>query len=446
MVHNDKVKLTDKQKQAAKLLADPTKTYYLFYGGSRSGKTMLSCLFIRHRARTYAGSKHLVARFSFANAKKTVWLHTLYPLMVEDEKLGICKINRQEGIVYYWNGSIIILGGLEPSRIDSVLAAEYGTIFVTEANENRYESIEILFSRLNDKAKDSNGRMIVPKMILDLNPTTKNHWTYRLFVMGLDPMTDEPKYDRHAYCYLQFKPEDNRDNLAANYIERLKNLSPSMRRRFYEGEFGTYEGLVFNIDEPTHIVDDFDIPAGWRRYAAIDFGYTNPFAVLYGAYDESNDVLYLYKEYIQERMTVRQHYENIKKDIEGIKIEKWVADHDAEDRATLHELGIKTYPADKRKLIALDKAIDLMYNNTEKRTNIKIFRSCVNLINELYSYRWKEAEMSRSGARDREVVKEDDHLIDCMLYMIMEVFPDKKTVPGYIVKLDKSDLNKIKQG
>lgn len=433
--YRDSEKLTSKQREAARVLANRNKVYYMFYGGSRSGKTFLSVYFIRHRARKYAGSKHIIARYSFANAKKTVWLQTIVPVFKPDERRGLCKILRNEGIVYYMNGSLVILGGLEPSRIDSVLAAEYGTIFITEANENKYEDIEVLMSRLNDKAKDADGNVIPPKFIIDLNPTTRNNWTYKLFIQGIDPTTGKPKQDYEKYVFYKFNPEDNIENLAEDYIERLKNLSPSMRRRFYEGEFGTYEGLVFSVfDDTVHVVDDFVIPEDWTRYAAIDFGYTNPFAVLYGAYDKVNEVLYIYREYKKSKMTVSQHAEAIKKHIEGEKIECFVADHDAEDRATLHEKGIKTVPADKRKIISLDKAIDLFYFNLKEgiRPRIKIFRSCVGLVSEIYSYRWKSAEMSAKTSKDREVVKEDDHLIDCMLYMIMKVFPEKR-IPGYII-------------
>lgn len=440
IVYNDNIKLNPKQKEASKLLADKSKTYYLFYGGSRSGKTLLACLFIRHRARTYPKSKHLVARFSFANAKKTVWLQTLYPLLREDEKRGLCKINRQEGVAVYWNDSYIILGGLEPSRIDSVLASEYATILITEANENKYENIEILFSRLNSNSVNHKGEKIIPKIILDINPTTKHHWTYKLFIQGIDPISLQPKPDFDRYVSIHFRPEDNKENLSETYIERLKNLSYAMRKRFYEGEFASYEGLVFSVfNDEVHLVDPFEIPSEWDRYVAIDFGYTHPFAMLWGAYDKVNDVLYIYREYKKTRMTVRQHIEYLKPILDKEKIKTYISDHYAEDRATLKEFGIITKPADKQKLVSIDKTIDLLSYNEEKKPNIKIFRNCVELVNEIYSYRWKETEMKNQNAKDRDVIKENDDLIDCLLYMVMEVFKNKSKLPGAIIDFDVNE-------
>ncbi len=423
------VEFNPKQEIAKDLLLDMAKKFYMFFGGSRSGKTFLVCYFIRHRARRYPGSKHLVARYSFANAKKTIWIQTLYPLLRKDEEAGLCTINQQEGICRYYNGSIVMLGGLEPSRIDSVLAAEYGTIFITEANENRYKDIEMLFSRLNDTAVNEKGEMIPLKFIVDLNPTVKTHWTNVLFRLGMDPVTGKPKENYHEFTFLHFRPEDNEKNLAIGYIDTLTSLSPAMRKRFYEGEFGAYEGLVYQIDEPVHVVDDFEIPDKWPKGQAIDFGFTHPFASLWGAMDEANETLYIYRNYKVVRTTVRVHSGNLKA-LTTEKISWVVADHDAEDRATLNENGIDTIPADKEVLAGIDNVIDLLsYEN--KRPQIKIFRSCVDLITEMFGYRWKESATAIQP-KDREVVKEDDDLCDCLRYLVMKFFPERRRVAGVI--------------
>lgn len=427
---------TDKQKQAWAALIDPAKQYYLMYGSSRSGKSWLACYFIRQRARFYPGSRHIICRFSLANAVKTIWLQTMYPLLRFDERLGMCKINETKAMAQYGNGSIVALGGLEPSRIDSVLAAEYGTIFVTEANENRYVNIEMLFSRMNDTAVHvDDGAAIVPKFIADLNPTVKTNWTHTLFIKGQDPMTGMPKNDFNRYCAIHFKVEDNAENVSSGYIETLKNLSPAMRKRFYDGEFGTFEGLVYSLDETVHVVDDFDIPADWTIGAGIDFGYTVPFAVVWGAYDHANDVVYIFREYGDVKTTVRVHAERIKAIETGENVSWRVADHDAEDRATLAENGISTLPANKEVLAGLDHVIDLMSFTAERKPRIRIFRSCVKLITEMYSYRWRDVTTRVSSPKDREVVKEDDHYCDAMRYMIMRFFPDSRP-PGVILSRD----------
>lgn len=57
-------------------------------------------------------------------------------------------------------------------------------------------------------------------------------------------------------------------------------------------------GLVFEYSESLIKCEPIDIPAHWPRIAAIDFGgiakKSHPSAVVYGAYDENNDVIYIY--------------------------------------------------------------------------------------------------------------------------------------------------------
>ncbi len=368
-------------------------------------------------------------RYSFANAKKTIWLHTLLALLKEDEKHGLCQLNTAEGLAKYRNGSIIMLGGLEPSRIDSVLAAEYGTIFITEANENRYQDIEILFSRLNDTAKSESGERIPLKLICDLNPTFDTNWTNVLFRRGIDPISRKPKENFDEYAYLHFKPEDNAENLAAGYIDGLKAMSPGHRKRFYEGEFGTYEGLVYRFSEDAHIVSDFKIPGHWARGRAIDFGFTHPFVCLWGAYDPDNEILYIYREYSATNITVRQHAEEILRRTGLERISFTVADHNAEDRATLHENGIQTLAANKQVLAGIDRVTELMRYDHHKRPNVRIFRSCNQLIDEFYSYRWRD-----TGAllKDREIVKQNDDHLDAMRYLCMHTFPAQQRFPGIV--------------
>lgn len=460
MVIRDKVVFTEKQKKAAKFLADVKKKFVMFYGSSRSGKTFLVCYFIRHRARKYEGSKHLVARYSFANAKKTIWLQTLHPLLRADEKAGLCSIDQTSGIAKYENGSLVILGGLEPSRIDSVLASEYATIFVTEGNENKFNDIENLFSRLNDTSVDENGKRIQLKFITDLNPTVKTNWTNLLFIRGVDPLTGELRANFHEFAALHFRVEDNEENLADGYIDSLKALSPAKRKRFYDGRFGAYEGLVYNIDEDVHIVDDFPVPAEWEKGMGIDFGYTHPFVCLWAAYDKSNETIYIYREYKAYKTTVKSNAKEIHNlngykyeeyidshghavpkvtlhkpgcaiereeacDCGYVKIDWTVADHDAEDRATLHENLIQTVAANKAVDAGIDRVEELLEHDPEKgkKTNIKIFRSCVETINGFNLYRWKDPATARSNPKDREVVKEDDDEMDALRYIVMKFFP-----------------------
>jgi len=420
----DIIDYNPKQLEGLKILSDRSKKFIKFWGGSRSGKTFLIIRAIRIRCHKYPGSKHLIARYSFANAKKTIWLQTILPEFRKDEKLGICKINLAEGIIHYKNGSTVMLGGLEPSRIDSVLGAEYSTIFVTEANENKFQDIENLFSRLNDTSKDSKGTPIHCYFICDLNPTLISNWTYQVFMKGINPNDGLPISNYHLFTNLWFTPYDNEKNLSTGYIQQnLESLSIAKKKRFLEGQYGSYDGLVIRVDETKHIIDDFEIPEHWHRWRGIDFGYIHPFVCLWVAYDRANERAIVYREYVSTKQTVKTHAQEIKKLSANEQIYKTVSDHDAEDRATLAENGIHTVAAQKEVLVGLDHMIELFESTP---TKVQIFRSCVELRNSLDSYRWKNAEMGVKQGKDREVVKEDDDAADALRYILMDLFPIQK--------------------
>lgn len=53
-------------------------------------------------------------------------------------------------------------------------------------------------------------------------------------------------------------------------------------------------GLVFPYSEEQISIEPIEIPDHWRRIAAIDFGYTHPTAVVWLAWDEATDTIYIY--------------------------------------------------------------------------------------------------------------------------------------------------------
>jgi phage terminase large subunit-like protein len=61
-------------------------------------------------------------------------------------------------------------------------------------------------------------------------------------------------------------------------------------------------GLIFPIPDEEIMIDPIDIPEHWRRVNGLDFGWTHPFAVSFLAWDEQNDVVYMYKEFSQSHV------------------------------------------------------------------------------------------------------------------------------------------------
>lgn len=242
--------LNDKQRVQRQLISSPS-THLLTYGGSRGGKTFGFTRAIILRALLADGSRHLISRFRFNAAKRTIRLDTFPKVM------SLCfpgvpwKPKDPDGYIILPNGSEVWYGGLEtPERIDKVLGAEYSTIFLNEASEIPYEVVTTLRTRLAQNVLITNGtkkgETLRLKMFYDLNPTTRNHWTYQEFIEGMDPTDKVPLEDPDDYKYMVINPKDN-PHLSPAYIKSLDRLPRLQKKRFAKGEYLTeVDGSLWN--------------------------------------------------------------------------------------------------------------------------------------------------------------------------------------------------------
>lgn len=469
------------------VLTNDSFTRIQFEGGSRSGKTFLICWWILKLADQYPGSRHLVARFARVKANGTIWQQTLLPMAKTLERYGAAKINYSNLRIDFLNGSYVVVDGLEPSRIEGVLGAEYSTVFINECNENKWGTIELLFSRLTQTCtkhsidKQGNflpdhGKPIIPKLITDLNPTTKTSWHYKLFHLKQDPVSQNPRPDAKNITYVHFRPSDNIKNQAKGYIETLESGSEQFRKRFLYGEYGSFEGLVYTEFNPdVHVIDHYELPQKNRRgnYTfgrAIDFGFwPDPFVCLWFCHDIAQGKVIIYREWYQRKVIVRDHakhiyrlsYEDLPEEdkkkfhslLSGMngkddpfgdtddfyhllkrgrmkiiqnQYDFTVCDHDSEDRATLHAALIETESADKRRHIGFEHVSELLSHSEHKRPTLYVTRDCTNTITEFESYRWAAEKDDDKKKKDRATANGDDHAMDALRYGMMKLIPPSK--------------------
>jgi len=90
--------------------------------------------------------------------------------------------------------------------------------------------------------------------------------------------------------------EDTKEQLLAQY-------PPHERKLRSEGipVFGS--GLVFPVAADEISVEPFAIPESWGRIAAIDFGWDHPTAVVWVAYNQETDTIYVYDCYRERQQT-----------------------------------------------------------------------------------------------------------------------------------------------
>lgn len=227
-------KLNPKQREATRL-AGGTAMYLLFVGGSRSGKTFNAVRMIVIRSQLAPESRHLIVRKAAVDCKAAIGGDTL------PKVLKLCfpdlpwTYNKQEGIVRFENGSEIWLAGLDSHNLEKVLGNEYATIMANEASQIPSDTFEVLKTRLAQKVTNTQTGDDLPlRFYVDLNPTTRAHWTYKMWIDLVHP-EDGALLDPALYGHIFMNPLDNAANLPKAYLDSLAAMPARMRKRFYEG-------------------------------------------------------------------------------------------------------------------------------------------------------------------------------------------------------------------
>lgn len=301
------------------------------------------------------------------------------------------------------NGSVIACGGMD--NYLRIMSTEYDMIVVLESTELEENDWEALTTRLR------NNVMPFQQIVGDCNPGPPTHWLKK-------------RADRGVTVMLESRHEDN-PSVTPAYLATLDALTGVRKQRLRYGIWAAADGLVYDDwDNARHLIERFEIPASWRRFRAIDFGYTNPFVCQWWAIDPDGR-MYLYREIYMTQRLVEDHAQDIKRLSQGERYEVTVADHDAEDRATLERHGIVTQAAHKAVSEGIQAVQERLKPAGDGRPRLFILRDSLverddaleskpaSLLEELPGYVWAKAA---HGALKEVPEKKDDHSADCLRY------------------------------
>lgn len=233
-------KKTTKQREAIHLMGGDKK-YILLRGGSRSGKSLIIIYALILRALKEPFSRHLIVRHAFNHAKQSLWYDTI-PKCLEMAFPGVKpEMNKSDWFLQFSNGSQIWLGGLDDKdRTEKILGNEYCSIFFNEVSQISYTAYTMAVTRLAQKTG------LVNRIYGDCNPPSTRHWSYKVWFLNVDPVSNEP-INGKLYGTMMLNPDDNLENLPDDYIDSvLGTLSSRMQKRFRYGEFiDDVEGALF---------------------------------------------------------------------------------------------------------------------------------------------------------------------------------------------------------
>lgn len=103
---------------------------------------------------------------------------------------------------------------------------------------------------------------------------------------------------------VRFIPSKLSDNPHVNpeYAMDLLALDGKLRAAFLDGDWDVFAGMMFpELKRERHVIEPLELPATWRRYNGIDWGFAAPWAVLWAAVDEDGRV-WIYRELYQRQV------------------------------------------------------------------------------------------------------------------------------------------------
>lgn len=196
----------------------------------------------------------------------------------------------------------------------------------------------------------------------------------------------------------------------------LKSTPPHELEARQKGIPALGSGMVYPVAESKFVIEPIELGKYWGRVFGLDFGWTNPTAALFGAYDRDRDILFIYAEYYQKELTPQTHSNNLMRmgadwipgvcDPAGLQADK-------QDGKNLFDTysrhGLNLTLADNSKEAGIMAVLERLQSG-----RLKVFNTCTNLLSELRMY-----------ARDEKgnPKKVNDHLCDDLRYIVMSGLP-----------------------
>ena len=201
-------------------------------------------------------------------------------------------------------------------------------------------------------------------------------------------------------------------HLDAGMLDSLRrSLRPHevLAREFGEPAVG--RGRVYPVEEAALRVPRFVIPPHWKRCMGVDFGWSNPTAAVWLAWDEAKDIVYVTDIYWASEKVPAEHAAEIGR--RG----SWIpAVCDPAGQAVGQKDGIsmvEMYAAAGLRFEMADNGVEAGLMHVLERMRNGTLR----VMDDLEGW-WREFRLYHRDAKGR-VVKRDDHLMDAMRYAVV---------------------------
>jgi phage terminase large subunit len=415
---------------AALELFRSTDAETLLSGAAGTGKSVGALMYVHLACLSKSKVRALIVRKTLASLTASTLVTFREKVAKEAIEAGALHFyggSAQEPASYkYANGSVIVVGGLD--RASRLLSTEFDLAFVDEAIETTPEDLDTIVSRLR------NGVLSRQRLIMATNPGPPSHHLKQRADAGRCTML----YSKHEDNPRLYNNSEWTEYGQA-YLARLDSLTGVRYQRMRWGKWVASEGQIYEaFDEAIHLVDAVKPTAAWTRWGTVDFGFTNPF-VYQDWWEDPDGRLHLANEIYYTRRLVEDHAKTVKDLLfypsgqpRGQLPRAIYADHDAEDRATLERhLGLSTKPAHKSVSDGIQAVQARLRVQEDGKPRLFIARGALverdpelesaSLpacgAEEVAGYVWA-VKPGNSGGLKEAPVKENDHSMDAMRYMV----------------------------
>jgi len=377
-------------------IVDSESRYFIVSGGRGSGKSFsVNALLVML---TYEqGHTILFTRYTLTSAYISI-IPEFIDKLEQFGSIADFHITKDE-ILNKKTGSKIIFRGIKTSSGDQTanLKSLQGitTWVVDEAeelvDEQKFDTIDL---SVRQQGKPN-------RIILILNPTTKEHFIYRRFFedRGVQEGSNTTKENT---TYIHTTYQDNIDNLSKSYIEQIEQMKIRRPEKYKQQMLGSWlnkaEGVIFNnwsVGEFKHIGTSV-----WGQ----DYGFAaDPSTLVEVNIDSANKRIYLKECFYLQRLTTSQIAQlNLKHAKEGL-----IVGDSAEPRllSEIKAKGCNVRPSIKGQG-SVTYGISLLQDY-----DIIVSPESTNLIKELNNYRWLERKSNTP-------IDNWNHLIDAVRYAV----------------------------
>ena len=231
-----------------------------------------------------------------------------------------------------------------------------------------------------------------------------SQWVKEMFV---DPSKPNSKFDieiqtpngvkKISRRFIPAKLQDNPYLMQTDdYYAMLASLPEVQRKQFLDGNWEAFEDSSFpEFNKDLHVVKPFDIPRGWMKFRAADWGYSSPACCLWFAIDFDNNI-FIYRELYTKKLTADLFAQKVVKLEEGEYIRYGVLDSSTWARRgdigpsiaeTMIQEGCRWRPSDRSPKSRIAGKLEihkrLRLNDDTGFPTLFIFSNCLNLIRTL---------------------------------------------------------------